>query len=502
MNKFLLALCFTSLSGFAQQPVMEFPQQFYTVMLNHGFYDIYFQKNKTQDRFSLVMRDIRTSGYMQVDNTFKILDTFKTDTDKKFFNGHGDTYVGGTVDGNNYNFIYTNGFKATFNKTRVFKLEIVDFEKKKVTRRTAFEIPNEEEDVCFFSSENRFYAITALNESSELVIRRMNEKGKVTTKRIRVRVPDGQEKKRRKLSGYLKRTTVIHHDDAADFSQASGGSKLFTSPGKIRLIVNGGDLPPHLLTIDTETFNLKEQTFPHEEWIGKETRINSFVANNNVFSVVLGRDDIRIVMFDAESGKLLGNKQINAANYSSLVTEPAVTETRKGKRISEKEVGSFAALMKELHKHDGGLMVTQETKDGLYTLTIGSFEYIPVPSGGGAGSGYSTTPSGFNSTKVGGAPDAPGAVMYYNPGSPAYSSNNAKHYTTTRFRLLVDPANFQFKPGKTTLPISDQIKDFQESLNLKKTHTTIQFNLGSNRYYGYYDGKSEIYRIIRMDKKE
>lgn len=471
--------------------------KFHTPILNMGFYDVYFLKNPQGDQFSLVSRDARMSTYLQIDDKFKIATSFDAKTDKDFFRGAADRYVGGTTGEGIYNFIYTTKGNSS---TRPFKMEVVNFVKKSTQHKILFELPKNEKEVAFFCSSNLFYAISADDESSSLIIRRVNEKGKVTQKRLRVKVPEGVSKKRDKLSEYLKDTKVIQHDVETDFSLVSSSSKIFASPDKIQFVINESDLPTHLLNINLPTLTMKETFFKHPETVLKDNKgdiyVNSFITDKRLFSLILGKEKIHIASFDLETAQPLGDMELNEQNYASTIAQPAVTETRKGKRASEKEINSFRSVMKEMGKRTEGLMVASG-ENGQYIVTVGTYDQLEVVTGS-SGGGHTVGPSGTRSERVNPGHMA-GSSLYYTPGTPVYTNKNARYYTTTRFWLLMDAATGQPVKGKVPLSVPDQIKDFQESLNEKKIAAVNQFSIDDKQYLGYYDKDTEIYRIVEVN---
>jgi hypothetical protein len=159
--------------------------------------------------------------------------------------------------------------------------------------------------------------------------------------------------------------------------------------------------------------------------------------------------------------------------------------------MDEKEVGSTKKLIKAFTKGTEGLMIT-ENKAGQLIVTAGTYDLIPVRSGGSSGHYV-----GGMSTGVSGA--AAGAPVYnphkyYNPGSPSYTRTDARFYTTTYFRMLLNPTTLKVTRGKLQTPVSAQIKDYMETVS-KKAKATNQFNIGKKQYFGYYNPEMSAYVI-------
>jgi hypothetical protein len=218
----------------------------------------------------------------------------------------------------------------------------------------------------------------------------------------------------------------------------------------------------------------------------------------------LNKKNIRITVHDLQSGSLLNKYEINEDAGSNLFAETPVAEKRLGKRVDEKQIDDVKKLIKTLTKGSEGLMVTKN-KAGQLVLTVGTYDLIPMSSGGGGGGWV----GGFQTTS---APTTPGITnhgatttavtrwnpnMYYRPGTPSYTTTSARYYTTTHFKLLLDPSTLKVTRGRIPMPVADQIKDYIDGID-SKAKATNQFSIGTEHYYGYYDRDAKWYVIDQI----
>jgi hypothetical protein len=161
-------------------------------------------------------------------------------------------------------------------------------------------------------------------------------------------------------------------------------------------------------------------------------------------------------------------------------------------------------LIKALTKGSEGLMVTQN-KSGQLILTIGTYDFIQMSSGGSSG-GYvggfqqtsvATTPSITNHGATVTSVSRWNPTMYYRPGTPGFTTTSARYYNTTYFKLLLDPTTLKITRGRLPTPTADQIKDYIEGID-SKAKATNQFSIGTEQYYGYYDRDSKSYVIDQI----
>jgi hypothetical protein len=116
---------------------------------------------------------------------------------------------------------------------------------------------------------------------------------------------------------------------------------------------------------------------------------------------------------------------------------------------------------------------------------------------GSTGRTYFSSSPGANSMAL-----SPGTYANYIPGTPIYTTGIANYYKSTSFKLILDPGNLNITKGKLPPSVNDQIKDYMDEADSKRS-ARKQFFIGDKQYYGYYDKKAEVYIIenIPISKK-
>jgi hypothetical protein len=87
--------------------------------------------------------------------------------------------------------------------------------------------------------------------------------------------------------------------------------------------------------------------------------------------------------------------------------------------------------------------------------------------------------------------------MYYRPGIPSYTYTSARYYTTTYFRMLLDPVTLKVTRGQVRRPVAEQIKDYIDDTEMRG-RASNQFAIGKNQYYGFYDKDLQQYVIEQI----
>ncbi|HEV7621185.1 MAG TPA: hypothetical protein VGO09_05610, partial [Flavisolibacter sp.] len=207
-----------------------------------------------------------------------------------------------------------------------------------------------------------------------------------------------------------------------------------------------------------------------------------------------------IAVHDLSTSTLLNKFEITEESGTNLFAKAPVTERRLGKKVNEKDVDDIKKLIKALTKGTEGIMVS-ENKLGKLIVTVGTYDFIPLSHGGGG-----SWAGGFQQTQMTGSPNlaSTGSTvytwnpnMYYRPGLPGYSTTSARYYNTTYFKILLDPSTLKVARGSVPEPMSEQIKDYIETIDIK-SKATNQFSIGKDQYYGYYDRDTKSYIIDQV----
>jgi hypothetical protein len=512
--KFLIIVALGFVPGIltAQKQVLSLPFEFEKKMLASSDYDAYFLDNQSDSVVSLILKDNRKAEYIQLNKNFKVVSKIDLDLNSTIFNEDITAYRGGTTHGHVFNFIYEEKDKKAFSRevTR-FQLETVDFSAKSVKHSPLFDIPKSETVVSSFTDNNTYYTITADDKAKELVFYVVGDAGTMKQHRLPVTIPDIAGKNRDKVSEYFNNLRFFKSNEEPDLSSAVSSAKLFSTTGQLTFVINEAGHPVHLLTIQIPGFTLKE-SFIDLSSFKKDSKekiyVNSFKKGDQLFSLILNKKSIQVAVHHATTGELMGKQEINEESNFGLFAHYPVSERRMGKKADEKDVDDIKKLIKALDRGSEGIMVTQNEK-GQYILTIGTYNLIPM-STGGSGGGYTGgfTPSSMATTPGITNHGATSTMVmrydphkYYRPGTPSYTTTNARYYTTTYFKLLLDGTSYKYAKGKVTIPVSEQIKDYLHDVD-QKAKATNQFAIGAKQYYGYYDREAKSYVIeeIRIRK--
>lgn len=491
---FLLGLCLAPALLFSQKRVFSYPFEFEKSFLQRSDYDAYFLDNQKEGSFAIILKDNKKADYALLDRNFKLIKKVSSGIAATVFDKDIHAYSGGTTSGNEYHFVYS-GQKG-------YLMETVDFDKELVSNKKIFEFTNAEKALTSFSSGNVYYAITANDKKGELGLYAVDEKGVLTTKAVPVKLPEGVNKDRNKLSTYLSRLRVIKSEEEPDFSNTVVNAKLFAYPDRFDLVINDKDNPTHVLSIHLPDFTTSEKFISYEGIVPAGEKgnvyVSSYLKGQKLFSLILNKKNIRVAVHDLQTGELITKHEINEDNGAELFAQLPVTERRYGKREDLKDIEDVKKLIKLLTRGTEGLMVT-ENKTGQLVVTVGTYDLIPLPSGGGGATWVGGFQNSLTPSPNGGAnlTTTWNPHMYLRPGAPSFATTSARYYTTTYFKLLLNPTTMKTAKGRLPMPVADQIKDYIETVD-KKAKATNQFCIGKSQYYGYYDRDAKEYVIEQI----
>ena len=498
-------LCgFTCYAALAQKQVLSYPFQFEKSALQKSNYDAYFLDDNATSRFVFILKDNKKAEYVLVDKTFKVADTIKIPIEKTIFD-ISDNYLGGTAGNGIFYFVYKVSDKKAFGPGNIYyQMETVDFNNKTVNNKTLFQIPKAEKLITSFCDNNRYFTVACNDKTGELKFYTLLNNGTPEIKTVIFKVPESEHKDKRTISGYLKDITVIKQNDEPELESVIHTAKLFSTPNSLRLVVNDDDHPTHEININLNDFSTKEQFIPHDALFNnsKRSTVNSFLYGNTMFALVVNKQSITVGIYNVETGSVIKTYQFTTADdnaYTNFAQTP-VYEARKGNKTREDDVEDIGKLIKALNNGTNGITVTKN-KSGQYILTIGTYNLIPISSGGGGmmPTGSWTTP-GVTTNVVTGSPSLTGSnyISSFKPGVPSYTSTSSRFYNTTYFKMLLDSsAGYKTTRGKLPGSVNAQIKDFMDDTD-KKAKASNQFALGNSEYYGYYNSDNQAYEVEQI----
>jgi hypothetical protein len=485
------------LFGTAQKDVLKYPFKFSTkrsnaASLNQG---AYLMADKNAANIAFVLQDIDKADYVLADSNFKLVSNFTLPAKQTIFNFDASNqnqlnYVGATTDGNKYNFVYKHTGTKMFSSKEYYsyKIETVDFTTKTVTQKDFVDVPKAEKLVAGFSEYNKFFLLTAIDESSSLKIYELLGTGITVEKTIAFAVQNTDGKKTKKLSDILSETVTINAGDEPGLDDAVKTAKLFTSKDALTFLINNNG-STQVVAINTTSFAVSNKYMENnnaESKGGDKPHTNAYIAGNKIFLVQVVPQNITVSIFDLEL-KSLGKLEINETNINQFTNGGGRYEERKGSKETDETVDDFSKLTKALIKGEQGITV-ETTASGRYLLTIGTYADIMVNEGGG-GSYHTTVVSGSSPIMSEQATSTTHYYSYHVPGVSKYVGR-PNYYKTTSFSLLVDAVSL--KPVKEKIPESTakQIKNYVSETG---GHHKNQFLFHNKQYYGYYDKEAEHY---------
>ncbi|OQP54980.1 hypothetical protein A4D02_01270 [Niastella koreensis] len=494
----LFAACFALSSGYAQKKVLSYPFEFEKKLLADFEYDTYFLDDPANNAFSLVFKDNKKVEYVLLDQNFKTVSKINSNKDASVFSSNNfNEYTGGTTNGHQYNFFY-----SFYDKTYV--METVDFDAKAVSHKKLIDIPKGESPLIAFSDNNKFYALTTNNKAGTLNLSVVNAAGELTQKSVPFPIPEEASRHRNKLEDYLASTKLMRSGEYPDLSNSIHFAKLFTQPDKLTFVINDGDNPAHLVSISIPDLTLQEKKIDYSALIPKDEKgkvyVSSFLKGERLFSLVLNKKTIRIVVNDVNSGAMLEKIEINDDAALDLFADGPNSERRYGKKSFTKDITDVKKLIKVFNHGTEGLMVC-ENNNGQLILTAGTYDHIPDVGGTGWQQSQQTVRTGSTDYATRTTPTSTitvwNPVTYYRPGIPGYTKANARYYTTTSFKILLDPQSLKNVRGRAPVSVPDQIKNYMEGKD-NDLKATNQFSIGNNQYYGYYDKSVHNYVVEQI----
>lgn len=492
----LLPLLCLGYSLFAQRSVLTYPFEFEKSFLQKSDYDAYFLDDQKGESFAFILRDNKKVNYAMVDKKFKIATQFSKQLDETIFSHDQEKYLGGTVDNNIYHYIYKVTDKKLMSSNITYMEETVDFGSKTVSSKKIFEIPKEEQLLISFSDHGRYFSITANKTTGELQFYQVSSTGEAATRSIHFTVPS-DKKEKNDVAGYLAGIKLVREGEEPGLNVATQKAKLFCHANRLDFLVNAGASPTHIFTVDLQNFTASEKFIDHSDLEDKEAKgksyISSYLKDGRLFTLILNKKDIRLAVYDQQSGGLLNKTVLSDDDALASLAQPPISETRMGNRRTTTDVDNFKKVVSAFKTGTEGLTVSVN-KTGQYILQVGTYDPLQQ-SGGGWQGGYQSNPAFVSSAATPGVtPYTYNPMLLYFPGSSTYMSASARYYHTLYFKMLLDSTTLRPARGRVPESTGDQIKDFIDDTD-KKAKATKQFSMGGKEYYGYYDKDQSAYVI-------
>ncbi len=482
----------------AQKNILSYPYTFSTKRTNAASFNkgAYVMADKSSANIAFVLQDIDKAAYVLVDSNFKKVAEFSLPAKETIFDFDASNlnqlnYVGATYNGSNFNFVYKNSTIKMFTSKEYYnyKIETVDFIAKKVAQKDFVNVPKKEKVISGFSEYNRFFLITALDDTYELKFYMLSGSGVATEKTIAFPKVEADGKKSKKLSDFLTDIVTINTGEMPALDDASKKAKLFTASNALTFVMNDNKTT-QIVTINTNDFSVTSSNIMNSNPEAGESKdksaVNSYKTENRVFTMQLLADKIDVSVYEV-NGKFLNKIEITEQNINQLMKGAGEYEERRGSKVKNESLDDFAQLVKALKKGTQGITV-ETTAAGRYLVTIGTYDDIIVQSGGGSSS---HTGIGYGQAVAGQQQMTSNTYLYSytTPGVSKYISK-PNYYKSTTASFLLDSVSLKPVKNKIPEPEATQIKNYVE--NVAGTMRS-QFLFKGKQYYGSYDKEAEAY---------
>lgn len=459
-----------------------------------------FLKDTGNENFMLLLMENKNIEYLLFDKNKKLQSHFSLPNEFKhtYFTQRDNEYLGGNAGNDKYYFVFKVRAVKGFGFNTKYELLVVDPIKKTATTEDLFDIPKKEKLIVSFGNFNQYFSLFADNETEELKLYGLNASGEKIIKSIPLAFPENGKKK--KLSDHLQGMQVITQNEETGLESATGKVKLFHSPEELSILINQKNEPSRIITINTQTFTKTEIEIDHSPLFNEEKDspyLNSFLFNNSLFTLTIGKNNIKLAVYDLVSKQLLQTHEINQNTDLGTFAATPIEISRKGKRDKEKNIDDIKKLVKALDKGSEAILVNKDKK-GKLVVTVGTYDLVAHGSSGGGGFSSSTryvgsSYSGPNATSTSNYGSGFLTERTYTPGTSSLSYD-ANYYKSTHFKLLLDSATFKTVKGRAASSVAEQIKDYLSEVD-KKAQALNQFNISGKQYLGYYIRSEKAYII-------
>ncbi len=493
LNFLFLAIILFNNVSFSQKRVISYPLDYSKNFLEKKEYTSLFLQDNSTMNFMLILKDNKKVEYVLFDDKFKIKSKIAPEDGFKntIFNEDDADYLGGVAKDGVFRCVYKVTDKKFLGSSTYYKTEVINFVMKLIKTEPLFEITKNESLLISFGEFGQYFSITASDSNNELKLYGMEADGKNFITSLHIAIPATSKKK--KITDYLEKIKLISTTEEPGLELAKEKVKLFHTPSHISIMVNEGDDPTQIYTINKSDFSITHQSIDHSFFTKDEkgsSYINSFLFNDMVASLILNKKNIRIALYD-KTGNLKKVHVINDNTDMSAFAQSPVSTERRGKKTSENDITEAKKVIKSLDKGSEAITISTDKK-GRLIITVGTHDPVQV-SGGGGSYGTRHTNVALNSTSTNVGPNSY-ETTYYRPGSSSYSKYGANNYKSLQFKLMIDPVTLNLMKGLAPASVADQIKDYIAEVDTK-AQAKNQFQLNGKEYYGYYLTEDKIYVV-------
>lgn len=448
-------------------------------------------KNKDQAEYLLLAKDFSVKARLQ--STDGLNSTIFTAKSYKFFAGTANNL--GTC------FFYGVEDKAWNGGRNHTRMEVVDFENKRISNKMLFELPSDEKSINWYTSEGSFTMLAANDKAKQLVFHIVDENGKVSSKIIPIDL-DGFNKDKLTVSEYFSYAHVFEAGEEAELVEATDYTKIYVYPGKLVILVINDAEPPHIWTIDTHTYTIvskqKLDMTGFAGFSGKKERFynNTYLYNENLYLLNNSKNKIEIGIYDFASGKLLKKHDITESSIIPF-TEPPVKLSTVGK-VTKTVLSSTKVLIYELFRGSTGIALAVNNQ-GQIILTCGVYDKEKRLS-----SGYYT--GGFVQSSMPTGAIYPGSnipvMRTYSDFKSMMNYHEGRVYTyfrTVNFKVALDTTELNIVKNNGTLSGLDKVNAFIETINDKSQAENV-FTSEDKKFVCYYNIDNATFYISEIER--
>lgn len=386
-----------------------------------------------------------------------------------------------------------------------FCMEIVDFTNGSVINKPVFDKPDDEKNIEWFASQGRFYLLAVNEKQGELALYVVDENGVVSHKNISVDL-NGYNPDKLTVREYFSYSHVFYPKQETELIEATELTKIYPYPGKIIMIVGNYKEPPHIWTIDMQTYNVTKKKMDlsgFSGFAGKREKFsnNTYLYGDNLYVLNSSKQKIEIGIFDFISGQLIKKHEITESSDVPFIETPMEVNTNnKSGKQKQNIIGSNKELIKELFKGSNGIALARNNK-GQIILTCGVYdkETGTVNSGYHAG-GFQQ--SSMSTGRFYAGSNIPVMRTYSDFNSLSNYRERSRSYSFTRtvnFKVALDSSDFKVVATNEKLSTIDKINHFLKSLP-EGTQAMNTFFINNNYYVSYYLPKEKSFIVKQMEK--
>jgi hypothetical protein len=498
-NLLLIAFLLTGFPIVAQRTVLSFPTDL-AVSSKDSNCQSFIVPDERTGKTTIVLKGSDKAEYLLVNKNFEIESTLqpKNGLVNTIFGKDYEKYLAGVRNNLGSCFYY-------MIDRNHFSMEVVDFTNGSVINKPVFDKPDDEKNIEWFTSQGRFYLLAVNEKLGELALYVVDENGVASHKNISVDL-SGYNPDKLTVREYFSYSHVFYPRQETELIEATELTKIYPYPGKIIMIVGNYKEPPHIWTIDLQTYNVTKKKMDlsgFTGFAGKREKFsnNTYLYGDNLYVLHTSRQKIEIGIFDFISGKLIKKHEITESSDVPFIETPVelVTNNKSGKQ-KQNVIGSNKELIKELFKGSNGIALAHNSKGqiilncGVYDKETGTY----TPEYTAARFEQKSMPTG----RIYAGSNIPVMRTYSDVNWMSTYKGRTRSYSFTRtvnFKVALDSSDFKVIATNEKLSTIDKINHFLKSLPAE-TQAINTFITNNNYYLGYYLPKEKSYVIKEMEK--